>query len=204
MRKGLKKGKWKELLERYSSEDFEFSIERLVDPIPALLLEEEDRVLKLLRPTLNLTLDASFRPYQYGSKNPQSKHTEEEICVLLKTIISRPWGSMAQIDRELGFCKGTSAKVRAGTRYAHLKNVYPEEYSLLVSGRYQTMVLESPEGEIKEFVGSVTEISRQIGVKDAHLFSLLYDKHVSHAKGWKLVEGATYPNSLNPISNPVL
>lgn len=187
MRKLRKKGLWLKLLCSSSIDQFSFEIIEVVEAVPSLLISRENFWLSTLKPTLNLSPEASFRPYQYGSANPASKHEESKIIELFKTIAESPWKSLAEIDRKLGFCKGTAWKARAGARYAHIENVIPEIYELVVSGRYQTLYLISPKGDIKEFTGTITSIARCIGVHDTHLFDLFYNK-VSHAKGWRIYD----------------
>lgn len=184
MRKGVKKGVWEDLLLTYGTESFSFEPIALAEE--SELIRVEDRLIRILKPTLNISLEASFRPYQWGSKNPNSKHSEEQIVQLFKTISERPWQSLAKIDRDLGFSRGTAWKVINAGRYKHVQKTHPELYDFVVSGRYQTLILESPEGVICDFMGTITEISRVLQMSDGHLFDLFYG-HIPHAKGWKLV-----------------
>lgn len=194
MRNGLKPKRWDWLVREYGLDSFTFHVYKRAPKV--FLIKEEDEAIQTLRPTLNLSSEASFRPYQYGSKNPASKHSEEEILTLFRTIASRPWQSLAQIDRDLGFCKGTSQKVRSGVRYTHIKKVEPELYDLVVSGKYQTLTVQHDTNGVLELSGSITEISKQLGVSDSHLFDVFYGR-APHAKGWRIISKS--PRVENPF-----
>jgi predicted XRE-type DNA-binding protein len=143
---------------------------------------------------------ANERPRLFGDSNPASLYSNEQIVSAMYLLISGEPLSFQKIADTVGISKQCVNHLANAHKYLWLKEVYPQEYTILMSlkgtrpigkpgAKLQGIIypnIVSPEGVVYE-VDNIRQFSKLHGLDDTHLGKVLNYKAKSH-KGWKRVE----------------
>lgn len=146
---------------------------------------------------------ANERPRLHGEDNPASLYSNEQITSAMYLLICGELMSFQVIADTVGIGKQCVSHLANGHKYLWLKDVYPEEYNILMSLKGTRSVgkpcaklqgitypkIVSPEGKIYE-IENIRQFSKLYNLDDTHLGRVLNYKAKSH-KGWKRLEVST-------------